>query len=409
MPEHGVEHRQGGRPAPGLHGSRPTPRRSTTTWPSRAARSRRSEAIRCGRSSTGRSFSRQLQHDQQLVDVRRRTRTSADRRSRRITSSRARPSPPSPRSSTRSRPARSTFGGRSTSRSYARRSPRCSSAGYSVYGWPDLGFFDAIFNFKDKTDHFNSIIAQLYARQALAYLEDEPAYVTGIYKNAGVASYGPVPSVPPTPFTPADAVKTPYPYNPAKAVALLKSHGWKVVPNGQTTCAKPGSGAGECGAGIPAGTPFKFIWFYIPASETPSRQPRRPRPSPRRRRPRPASTSSSGRRHSTSSSPTTTMRPGGREVRRMTGASTTSADSPTTTTRRPNVDLQHAGTYNQGAYSNPTADSLINNSVFGSNPKAVTTEASYMAKRPPGPVHAQQDYILIAVSNKVGGPARIRG
>src|SRR5581483_4325817 len=91
-----------------------------------------------------------------------------------------------------------------------------------------------------------------------------------IYKNAGVVAYGPVPSVPPTPFTPANAVHPPYPYNPAAAVKLLKSHGWKVVPNGQTTCVRAGSGAGECGAGIPAGTPFKFTWFYVPASQTPS-------------------------------------------------------------------------------------------------------------------------------------------
>ena len=75
--------------------------------------------------------------------------------------------------------------------------------GYSVFGYPDLGWFGAIYNFKDKTDHFNSIISQLYIRQALAHLEDQPAYLKGIFKNAGVLAYGPVPSVPPTPFTPA--------------------------------------------------------------------------------------------------------------------------------------------------------------------------------------------------------------
>ena len=79
---------------------------------------------------------------------------------------------------------------------YAPQASALRSAGDSVYGYPDLGFFDAIFNFKDTANHFNSIISQLYARQALAYLQNQAAYVTGIYKGAAVGAYGPVPSVP---------------------------------------------------------------------------------------------------------------------------------------------------------------------------------------------------------------------
>src|SRR6202012_1913189 len=90
--------------------------------------------------------------------------------------------------------------------------------------------------------------------------------IKGIYKGAAVAAYGPIPSAPTSPYAPANATNPAYPYNPAKAVALLKAHGWKVVPNGQTTCVKAGTASNECGAGIPAGTPFKFVWANQPES-----------------------------------------------------------------------------------------------------------------------------------------------
>jgi len=37
------------------------------------------------------------------------------------------------------------------------------------------------------------------------------------------------------------------------------------VPGGTSTCAKPGTGAGECGAGIPAGTKLAFSVLYASA------------------------------------------------------------------------------------------------------------------------------------------------
>ena len=83
------------------------------------------------------------------------------------------------------------------------------------------------------------------SRQALAYLTDQPAFIKGIYKGAAVPAYGPIPSAPTSPYTPPNATNPPYPYNPAKAVSLLKAHGWKVVPNGQTTCAKAGQRRGR--------------------------------------------------------------------------------------------------------------------------------------------------------------------
>jgi peptide/nickel transport system substrate-binding protein len=286
---------------------------------------------------------------------------------------------------------------------YAPQASTIRSAGYSFFGYPDLGFFDAIFNFKDATNHFNSIISQLYARQALAYLENQAAYVKGIYKGAAVAAYGPVPSAPATQFTPSDAIHPPYPYNPAKAVALLKSHGWNVVPGGQTTCAKPGSGAGECGAGIPKGTPFKFVWVYIPASEAPID----PLTSEAF-----ASEAKAGAGIDVTLSVKTfnfafanynDATPAGAKYVNDWGVNDfggfTDDYWPTT-----NSIFNIGGTYNQGAYDDPTANTLIHNSIFGSSPTAVTSEASYLAKSVPALFMPNQD-LLIAVNNRVGGPA----
>lgn len=286
---------------------------------------------------------------------------------------------------------------------YVPQASTIRAAGYSFYGYPDLGFFDAIFNFKDATDHFGSIISQLYARQALAYLENQAAYVKGIYKGAAVGAYGPVPSVPATQFTPSDAVHAPYAYNPAKAVALLKSHGWNVVPGGQTTCAKPGSGAGECGAGIPKGTPFKFVWVYIPASEAPVAPLTSEAFASEAKSAAGINVSLSVKTFNFAFANYNDATPAGAKYVNAWGVNDfggfTDDYWPTT-----NSIFNIGGTYNQGAYDDPKANSLIHNSVYGTSPTAVTDEASYIAQSVPALFMPNQD-LLIAVNNKVGGPA----
>ena len=136
--------------------------------------------------------------------------------------------------------------------------------GITVFGSPGFGWYGGIINFKDTTNHFNKVIGQLYVRQAIAHLINEKEIISGAYKGAAVPAWGPIPSSPTSPYTTSSATSPPYPYDPAAAVSLLKSHGWKVVPNGTTTCAKPGTAANECGAGIPAGTPITFTWANVP-------------------------------------------------------------------------------------------------------------------------------------------------
>ena len=277
------------------------------------------------------------------------------------------------------------------------------AAGYSVYGYPELGWFGAIYNFKDTTGHFNSIIAQQYVREAFEHLENEPAYLTGIFKSAGVLAYGPVPSLPPTPFTPANAVTSPYPYNPAAAVSLLKSHGWQVVPNGQTTCAKAGSGAGECGAGIPAGTPLKFTWFYIPVSTTPTSALTSEAFASEAKEAAGIDVELQSKSFNFLVQSYDDADPSDAKYDNAWGVNDAGGFSDDIYPTQDTI-FNTAGDLNEGGYSLPAADKLINDSVYGTNPKAVTNEASFLTANPPALFMPNTDYIY-AVSKKVGGPA----
>ncbi len=105
---------------------------------------------------------------------------------------------------------------------------------------------------------------QLYFRQVMAYLTNQEAVINGPLRGYGVPTVGPVGSTPATPFLSATSKAQvasnvgPFPYNPAKAKALLTSHGWKVVPGGLSTCVDPA----KCGPGIAAGKTLSFVFPY---------------------------------------------------------------------------------------------------------------------------------------------------
>jgi peptide/nickel transport system substrate-binding protein len=112
------------------------------------------------------------------------------------------------------------------------------------------------------SDHA-AIFKQLYFRQVLAYLMNQPADLAGPLRGYGTEQPGPVGNYPLTSWLSAQGKQgPPYPYSPAKAKALLTSHGWSVAPNGTTTCAKVGTAADECGAGITQGTALSFNFTY---------------------------------------------------------------------------------------------------------------------------------------------------
>jgi len=137
-------------------------------------------------------------------------------------------------------------------------SPRLS--GYylaPLYTW-SVDYFPANFNSTGDGGNAGSIWKQLYFRQAFQDLIDQPRAIAKADKGFGVPTYGPVPLTPATPYVSRLEKNNPYPYSVSKAKTLLTSHGWRVVPNGTTSCTRPGVGAGECGTDIPAGAQLAF-------------------------------------------------------------------------------------------------------------------------------------------------------
>jgi peptide/nickel transport system substrate-binding protein len=272
------------------------------------------------------------------------------------------------------------------------------AAGYHVFGYPAFGFADAIYNFADKTGDFNNIINQLYIRQALAHLEDEAGYIKAFFHGAGGLAYGPIPSVPASPYAPKNAVINPYPYSVAAAASLLRSHGWTAAPGGTSTCAKPGTGAGECGAGIPAGTKLAFNVLY--ASDPVIFGEQLTAWASDAKKVGIDITLQSGTFNHVI---TVANDPGSPKSINQWAVAVYGgygdALYPTTI-----GIFSTGGSLNNGFYSNPQADRLINASVTSNNPAAVKTEASYLTAQQPGLFQPNFDFIAVWKKNVSGPP-----
>ncbi|HVA21582.1 MAG TPA: ABC transporter substrate-binding protein [Candidatus Micrarchaeia archaeon] len=138
--------------------------------------------------------------------------------------------------------------------------------GFQVKPWLYWGFSDIQLNFANPKA--GPIFDQLAVRQALQRLIDEPSYIKTIFKGYGWPTYGPVPVVPANPYASGFEKKNPYPYSIAAAGHLLGQHGWRVRAGGTTTCAAPGTGSHQCGAGIASGAKLAFTLVY--SSGTPA-------------------------------------------------------------------------------------------------------------------------------------------
>jgi peptide/nickel transport system substrate-binding protein len=135
-----------------------------------------------------------------------------------------------------------------------------SSHGYDVTPWFSFSNNYFVINFTNPKT--GPLFKQLYLRQAMQRLVNQDSYIKNILKGYGKPTYGPVP-VTGNPAYVSDAEKhDPYPYSATEAKNLLTSHGWTVNPNGVSTCSSAGSGAGQCGAGIAAGTKLEFKMQY---------------------------------------------------------------------------------------------------------------------------------------------------
>ncbi len=131
-------------------------------------------------------------------------------------------------------------------------------AGYTLAPQVLWGINYFVMNFQSTTGN-GPVIRQLYFRQALAYLMNQAAVIKGPLRGYATETVGPVASAPVTSYlSPALKSGNSFPYSPTKAKSLLSSHGWKVVPNGVTTCSTPSL----CGPGISSGHQLVFNMPY---------------------------------------------------------------------------------------------------------------------------------------------------
>src|SRR5215471_8228549 len=129
-----------------------------------------------------------------------------------------------------------------------------------VYAW-GINYF--VMNFQSSTGN-GPIIQQLYFRQALAYLLNQTSVIKGPLRGYGTQTPGPVGNTPVTPYlSPQLKAGSPYQYNPTKAKELLSSHGWKVTPDGVSTCTDPA----KCGPGIKQGQGLQFNLPYATGTQ----------------------------------------------------------------------------------------------------------------------------------------------
>jgi len=274
--------------------------------------------------------------------------------------------------------------------------PSLTKSGYTVFGYPDFGWDYMVFNFKDTTSHWNDIVGQLYVRQALAHLVDSPGYIKAIDDGYAVASSGTVPPEPASPYTPSNATKDLYPYSISSAKSVLAAHGWK-VEGGVQTCASAGTAATDCGAGIPAGTKLTINLLYnsgsppITSEDTAFASAAKSAGIP---------VTLKGETFTTLISdyddPAAPANDNKWEMEDFGGFS--ESLYPTT------EDIFNStGSFDIGGYSSSQADSLINDSVYASNPTAVKNEAAYLAVNLPALFQPEADHVY-AWTNKLSGP-----
>lgn len=271
--------------------------------------------------------------------------------------------------------------------------------GYNVYGAPAPARFDSLtINFKNTVDNFDKVISQAYARQALQRLIDQQGYIAsrGIYNGAGSLNYTPAGGG--SPYPPEFGDNPPYPHDPAAAEKLLTDNGWKVVPDGSTTCVRPGTGAGECGAGIPRG---QTISFTLASANTPAYVGARD-----------VAFASAAEKLGIKVKIVTkalnymysnygnTFAPAKKNEWAMqdNGSLYLAAGYPSS-----NTVFNTEGSFNLGGYRNAEADKLINASTFGADAKVLSTEVTRLAKDLPV-LFLPTPHTLVVWKDTLSGP-----
>lgn len=270
------------------------------------------------------------------------------------------------------------------------------SKGYNVYGAPAPARFDSLtINFKNTVNGFDKVIAQPYVRQAFQRLIDQKGYIAGrgIYGGAGSENYSTAGAD--SPYPPAFGSTAPYAHDPDAARKLLADHGWKVVPDGATTCENPTL----CGAGIKQG---QSIRFTLASAD-----------SPKYVGARDVAFASAAKKlgiqvdlvtkslnymyanYGNSFAPAKANEWAMQDY----GPLYLAAGYPSS-----NTVFNTDGSFNLGSYADPKADKLINESTFGADSKALAAEVTELGKDLPA-LFLPTPNTLVVWKNTLSGPS----
>lgn len=153
---------------------------------------------------------------------------------------------------------------------YAGVIPTLAGEGYDVNRAATYAFTYLPMNFNSNAstspggEPVRFIFRQPYFRQAFQHLVDQQAWIEHILYGAANPNCGPIPLSPPSPLVDAAGISAgPCAFSVQAAGRLLTDNGWKLAPGATTTCARPGSGLGDCGVGIKAGEGISFNLDYV--------------------------------------------------------------------------------------------------------------------------------------------------
>jgi peptide/nickel transport system substrate-binding protein len=245
------------------------------------------------------------------------------------------------------------------------------------------------------------MIRQLYIRQAMEDLINRTQITNKVYDGIADPGNGAVPLQAGGQWvSPQEKAGGPYPYSPSKAIALLKAHGWKVTPGGTSTCQSAGTGAADCGAGITAGEALTFSLAYSSGSAIFDEQEAAIQ----------SSEELGGIKITLKSEPFNTLA--------ATVGTCNAASHPASTCNWQLVDegyqplpgLYPSGEqffatnapYNQGGYSSPEMNSLINATEYGSSTQAFYAYENYANEQLPWLYLPNSSFINAYKSNLAG-------
>jgi peptide/nickel transport system substrate-binding protein len=280
-----------------------------------------------------------------------------------------------------------------------RQIPALKAEGYSVAQVPNPGVAEILPNLYNP--QVGAMLRQLYIRQAMEYLINRPQIVQKAFAGYADPGNGPVPVIYGQQWaSPLEKAGGPYPFSPSAATALLKAHGWKVVPNGTDTCQRPGTGPADCGAGIPAGQPLQFQLLYASGTASYDQQNAAIQ----------STEAQAGVKITLKSEPFNTL---------VATTGTCNAQShPAATCNDWQIQQYGYNTYgmdpngagyfntnglnNYGGYSSPEMDSLIAATEYGSSPAAFYAYEDYAAKQLPLLWLPNASYVFVYKSNLAG-------